>query len=99
MRVTDLIFRDSPELARRMTPARESTGCRSDGTRHSVLRRQPVPDFLRDNLDNSDTGVVLVSLVDPVTEISEIARNPGWHKQSSNKHGNCERRTSSSNAS
>ena len=50
-----------------------SHGTRNDISRlrHRVLRRGPEADFVRNDLNDSNTRVVLVTLVDPVSEVTE----------------------------
>lgn len=62
---------DRSQLARRRGLATDSTNSDVDGLADSPAGSVPVPDFLRDDLNDRNTRVVLVALVNSIAEVTE----------------------------
>lgn len=76
--LTDLLLGNGAQLSR----CRDLSGCRTRGDARRFCqragRRKPVADFLWEELNYGYARVVLVTLVDTITEVAEPGGGPAW---------------------
>ena len=63
---TDLVLGDSTQFARNVDLASRRARDETSRLRHHVARREPVANFLRNDCDDGDAGIILVALVDAI---------------------------------
>ena len=73
---THLILADRPQFARCGSSATNSADCDFDRAPDTPAGRDPVPNLVRDNLDDGHPGVVLVAFVHAVSQVTKPRGRP-----------------------